>query len=256
MAATPPFRDAKLKIEWANQHIQQMQKLVAAFFKSDFCKLSVQTYAETGENFLRFETTKTLPREASLVIGDIIHHLRSALDYVMWETITMGGNVPTKFISFPVRKTRRQLVDAVNGGDIKLAGADIIDMIVNVIKPYADEGGDTAVWALHRLDITDKHRLLIPVVKVVAVRGVDAEDESGNVTRGNTFSISRDGWFFAIGTPTQLHITNYGQPTGDIFFGQREEVVGGQPIVPKLLQLSQLVADIVEAFETKLLART
>jgi len=249
----PPeiFHDAKLKIKRANQHIQELQTKLAAFLQTDFCSLHVEEDAKTGNHLLKFEPTKPVPDDIPTIIGDAIHNLRATLDLVACEIITRAHGA-TDYVKFPVMDTRDKLIAALNGGEIKVAGADIIELIGNVIQPYKGGNGH-AVWVLHGLDITDKHLRLIPTVSVTALTHVTGK--AGGVTFIDcAFAVSEGGKIGILAMPGKFTFQGYGQPTFAVLFG-KGQVFEGQPIVPTLHQLSQLIAGIVETIEKAYLAR-
>jgi hypothetical protein len=59
----------------------------------------------------------------------------------------------------------------------------LFDFIVEGVKCY--QGGDGDIWAIHRLDIDDKHHLLIPLINLVSIDGVELENKDGTVDRFN-----------------------------------------------------------------------
>ena len=63
------FENAKLKIKRANKHIADFNEVVNAFVKSDFCSLSIETNADTGQNVLQFRQTREPPCELPMILG-------------------------------------------------------------------------------------------------------------------------------------------------------------------------------------------
>src|SRR5207248_1202546 len=86
-------------------------------------------------------------------------------------------------------------------------------LITRDIKPY--DGGNEAIWPIHRLDIADKHRLLIPVVDYASIVGLEIEDEQGKPIYGFVPGTWQESpWYIHI--PNGLHVKNKGKPTRDI----------------------------------------
>lgn len=245
------FLGSKLKIKRANQHINELQGILMAFLKTDFYRLFIERDPDGRNYVLKFEAIREMPCEVPLVIGDIVHNLRAALDLMASEIVTMAGDKPDRWTKFPFHKTRQDLVAAINGGKIKAAPPAIIDLIVDTIKPY--EGGNGPLCALDDLDIVDKHKLLIPVASIVGLRDVSVEDEGGNRFQLRQIAVGQDGKLNMISTPYKLNITNYGQPTFGIFFA-KGQIFEGQSVIPTLHQLSQLVSGIVQTIEKAYLA--
>ena len=245
------FSGAKLKVKRANQHIQELQTKLLAFLQTDFYRLHVEEEAKTGEHLLKFEQTKPVPDDIPTIIGDAIHNLRATLDLVACEIVTKAQGA-TDYVKFPVMETRDELIAALNGGEIRVAGADIIALIRDVIQPYKGGNGHN-VWVLHGLDITDKHLRLIPIVSVTALTHVTGK--AGGVTFTDcTFAVGDGGKVNILAMPGKFTFQGYGQPTLAVLF-DKGQVFEGQPIIPTLHQLSQLVSGIIHAFEEAYLAR-
>jgi hypothetical protein len=187
-----------------------------------------------------------MPEDIPLILGDAIHNLRTSLDFVATE-ITSTANKPVRYSKFPFRETRREVIAAINGGLVKAAPPTVIGAILDEIKPY--KGGNDALYALHDLDITDKHLLIVPTMSIATVTGVNLK--YGGVTMANCTFIVEGGRKIRMaggppaGPSLDLQIQNKGKPTCEIIFSQ----VGTfymEPVVPTLHQLSQLVSGCVD----------
>jgi hypothetical protein len=245
------FHDAKLKIKRANQHIQELQMRLSAFLNTDFYRLHVEEEAKTGRHVLKFEQTNPLPEDIPLIIGDAMHNLRTVLDYVAFEIVTEAGG-PTDYVKFPVREDRDKLKAALTGGEMKVAAPDIIDLILDVVQPYPG-GNGAALHVLHSLDVGDKHYKLTPVISVAAL--TDVTGQAGGITFSKcTFGVGQGGKLNVVGMPGKFTFEGHGQPTFAVLFGKGQPFQG-QPVIPTLQQLSQLVAGTVQAIEQVCLAR-
>ena len=249
--ANPTFKDARLKIERANQHITELNSLLKSFVDSDFYRLSVEKDADTGDHVLQFAVTKPVPEGFSAIIGDALHNLRTVLDYVAVDIVTAGGG-STGYTSFPFRETREEVENAISGGQMKLAGADIVSLILDVVQPY-NKGGNEALWVLHKLDIGDKHLNLTPTITVAAL--TDLTGSAGGMQfTGCTFGVGEGGKLNVLGMTEEFTFEGQGKPAFAILFGEGQPF-GGKAIVPTLHQLSQLVSRTVDHFEQTYLAR-
>jgi hypothetical protein len=99
------------------------------------------------------------PVEWSVVIGDAVHNARSALDHLAYALVERDGGVARESTFFPITDASTGYGDRLRSG---LAGASRETRdAVRALQPW--KGGDDDLWKLHRLDIIDKHRLLVPV---------------------------------------------------------------------------------------------
>jgi hypothetical protein len=126
---------------------------------------------ESGRYALRVFGVPAVDPVWLTIIGDCLFNLRSALDHLAYQLVRLDNKTPTDSTYFRIRdspfinKGKRlpmQLEPPVSRPDILKA--------VEAVQPYADTGDPpdppvlNPLWALHRLNIIDKHRLLVAVV--------------------------------------------------------------------------------------------
>ena len=249
--STTIFLGPKLKIQRANKHIGELQAVLDSFLKTNFYRLGIDKNLNDGTNVVMFESSGTLPSEVPLIIGDAIHNLHTALDLMIWEIESRIGK-PDRSTKFPFYQTRSELVGAIENRNLK-AAPEISRVIIDDIKPY--KGGNDLLYGLHDLDITDKHKLLIPIVSIVELRGASGEDDCGGRFKNLNFFITQSGRINALSSTKNLKITNYGQPSFEIRF-DKGEVFEDKPVISTLHQLWQLVSGIIGKFETSVLTET
>jgi hypothetical protein len=103
------------------------------------------------------------PLRIGVVIGDLIHNLRSALDHLVWQLVLWNGEQPTRDNQFPVCLERNDWPRAARR---MLAGArsEHVDL-VEAVQPYRRITPDSAPLArLHALWNEDKHRVVMTVL--------------------------------------------------------------------------------------------
>jgi hypothetical protein len=239
------FAASRLKIQRAKKHIDDIKALLVAFTKSDFYTVSVEKNVERRTNYLRFDVEK-LPfpfYDAALLVGDTLHNLRSALDLVYYGMVSN----PTKWTRFPIFDTRETLVGALNTAlKKKQISQDIYDLVLNTIQPYY--AGNYSLWALHDLNIRDKHQLLVPVVKFLQFMGVCLEDDKHRpVNPGKIYIMDASS---RIRLPPNVNITlkEKGHATAVVLFDFGTPF-DAQPVVPSLTGIAEEVTRTVKAFE-------
>ena len=241
-----PFADAQLKIKRAREHIRDFQSHVNDFARDHGHGISVHRNTNTGCDALEFVPCQAIPTDLMCIAGDAIHNLWSALDFAMSDIEFATTGKRTDKVTFPARKTRDQLKTAIERRLKHKAPERVLDYIVQVIQPY--EGGDgDPIWQLHRLDIVDKHRIVIPQLQWEWIRNVRYVDETGETFTVPEWVITRArrGIYF----PTEkrdVHITYKGNSSVSILFGS------GMPfesrhIFPTLNNLAVFVARTLSA---------
>jgi hypothetical protein len=152
--------DATLKINWAEDHIEQLNSDLRTFLKGDPYKISSKRNLDTQEIVYYLAEKRDVPPDIRLLAGDIFQNLRTALDYAVCTIIRSRNGSINGNIGFPIfddepvtPKDQARFL-----GKIKGAGDAAIDYI-RAVKPY--KTGNEVLWRLHRLNIIDKHRLLL-----------------------------------------------------------------------------------------------
>lgn len=153
------FDDIRSKINRANEHLADLEIEIGSFYATKPYDFRVERDPKTGEGVCYLTRCDDIPAQVSIIAGDAIHNLRSALDYLAYQLVYVGtsGSGPFSNVYFPIVKSPDKLDAAIEG---KVGGArkEAKDAI-RAVKPY--EGGNNLLWHLHRLDIIDKHRLLV-----------------------------------------------------------------------------------------------
>ena len=240
------FESARLKIERANKHIQDLHQSMQAITHKQSYIPAIQHNSETGEYQLKITGAQVVV-DWSLALGDVVHNLRTALDHVVWELVaTITKQTPSKWVRFPFQKTRPELVGTINRGEIKSIGTDLIDLIVDEIKPY--DGGNDPLVALHRMDIMDKHHSLISVISQMDFDGlVIALMKSGEI-RTLPVRMMGEQDYIALATAAEFKLADHGNTTFQVLFKE-----GGafkdKPVIPTLHNMSQVVSSIVDVIE-------
>lgn len=100
------------------------------------------------------------PPELSYVFGDIVHNLRTALDWLAIVVVEANEGNP-KGVYFPFSKDENGFDEALHKSNLRRAAAAVVDEVRN-LKPYY--GGHDLLRMLHELDIIDKHRKIVSTV--------------------------------------------------------------------------------------------
>jgi hypothetical protein len=167
----------KWKLARAEEHLQALGDEIDCFLEppdADKPYGSVlQKDDETGKRVLCASVHFNPPPRLSLLIGDFLHNVRSALDHLAWK---LGGDPPPneKASEFPIfwsRNLFRRNPKGRSGYD-KTSGMEArAQALIEDMQPF--NGGDDPklhpLWMLHELSTEDKHRL--PIVTGLVVEG-------------------------------------------------------------------------------------
>lgn len=164
------FTSARLKIERAKEHVADMESGLQRFHALNPYHVGVKRDPNTRRPTYFMLSVAPVPRRISLLVGETIHCLRSALDHIAYELFIANGGTPTaaKHVYFPISDSAAKY-KTEGLGKVKGLAQTAINAI-NATEPY-DGGNGRWLWVLHKLNNIDKHRLLIVVVS--AHRNVD-----------------------------------------------------------------------------------
>lgn len=237
------------KIERAEEHIRDLKLEIEVFRKTEPYRVVGYDDLDAGERVVKLQVVAQPPPRLLAILGDAIHCLRSSLDYLVWQLVEANGGTPTDRTAFPISDTIEQFESGYLG---KLEGCstDAIDLIQK-LRPY--KKGNYLLWGLHRLDIVDKHRLLITTAgrtTGILVRGV-VRVESFFTNDLFTRNLPPRG---AVRDGTVLFAVNFSKMTPaykdpdfifDVAFG---EIFEGQLLTAQLFELVAFVKRTLEPF--------
>jgi hypothetical protein len=237
----------RAKIERAKKHIDDFE-ILSRSLAQDLYEIRAESDPQTGEK-LHSVFLKTVPEEVRLIIGDAVHNLWSSLDYLVWQLAESNGGPGNKGHMFPICNSATEYQKPKTSRKVQGIHPDA-EKIIDSLKPYA--GGNDELWAIHELDIIDKHRLLI--VAAAAMSGIFA----GHVVRnwiaeatrwspGMRYPVLKEAdivYRIAVGSPD--YDKDF-QLTIEIAFGE-PKIIEGKPVSPFLHQMAGLVDRIVDLF--------
>lgn len=151
------FKDSKAKVSRARKHIAEIECEIDAFLKRKPANYSIEVGSD-GHFSITMNVTGT-PAEIGVILGDILHNLRSALDYAACELVRSKCH-SDKGVYFPFCEHKDGIDEMIRKKNFHRAGVDAIEVLKGLM-PY--KGGDYMLRGIHDLDIRDKHQMLILV---------------------------------------------------------------------------------------------
>lgn len=151
------LRDAVTRYGWATTHIPRLNEALAEFDGSSPWRCEQSPDLPEGKVVVRIE--RQPPREIGLILGDIVHSLRSSLDYATCALVRLvDPDADLRKVQFPFGRSGLSLNTAERASIRQLEG---------VALPYVEEArrlGGPYLDVLARLSNQDKHRLIMPVL--------------------------------------------------------------------------------------------
>jgi len=153
------------KIDWAERHIHALDAEIANWSSGPRNPRRLHRIRDgvPPTEFraqIRFEPP--LPETVPLLIGDAVHNLRSALDHLACALADLklpaASQTGHAGIEFPIYISEHEF-NAKGAGRIKKLPSSAQDEIRS-LQPYhaGKDARHQFLWALHELDIIDKHR--------------------------------------------------------------------------------------------------
>jgi len=148
---------AQLKAARGKEHLAELQAHVSRWLADvEVPGFTVEATDGGRTHIVRVVGVPSVPVAWPLELGDALHNLRSALDFLAWQAVLANGGTPGKGTSSPVLRERkeRSVTAALSGASPKLVE-------VRTIQPYnrcrtAESLRSDLLWTLHRLNIEDK----------------------------------------------------------------------------------------------------
>jgi hypothetical protein len=115
----------------------------------------------TGWFVIRLVVREPPPPELSLTFADMVSNLRATLDHIIWALVEESGNATHPQLTFPCELDRERWPSWVDR-QLKNVPKRWLPAIERAQPFTAPQPRRHPMYILHRLDITTKHRLLIP----------------------------------------------------------------------------------------------
>jgi hypothetical protein len=169
-AMTVNLDGPRAKIQRAKEHRDALENDINAVLngKRHQIQLRAKLDSDTGEHVFRVGVMPDDWRlRVAVVLGDIVHCLRSALDQLAWQLVVNHSGRPKTVkgkldIEFPIKYRRKALSSQYTFGRVARSDRAILD----VAQPYKGTGNPKlhGMALIHQLSNRDKHRVLSPIL--------------------------------------------------------------------------------------------
>jgi len=126
---------------------------------------------QRGHLVWRLVNCKPPSLRLGVLVGEVVHHLRSALDHAVFQLIESNGKTPGNKSGFPIfsdvkgyRSKRRKMIRGVSAA---------AEARIELLQPFHKGAAfrEHPLWILQNLNNTDKHRLLAITVAFTGFSG-------------------------------------------------------------------------------------
>jgi hypothetical protein len=251
------FDSARMKVKRGHKHIDDLKCAFDRFIETHPHTFVFDTDTDTNTRIVEVRFGEAIPHEFPLILGDAIHNLRTALDHATWELLGIDGGTQDRATAFPSSSNHSDYETVCRG--IKTPRDDTKKFFIALA---AHEGGaGEKLYALHRLDIADKHTVILPVIGMARVEKLELVQPNGETLMHMTncrFTMCPDGRARLMDIPGggyTIKIDQDSNATIEIFFGD----VGffqTLPLIETLMDLGSSVSDVIGQFVQLVEART
>jgi hypothetical protein len=162
---------ARAKITRAKDNLHKLELEFQQFSNSKPYKIKQEHDLNTDEFILVYYPVGDVPADWSVIIGEILFNLRSALDLAVHELTVREQGTPLKLTEFPIFDDKNEFfkldkkgLPARGSGLYKIRGLKqkTVDCI-EALQPYNTRETDKEpiISLLHEMNIIDKHRELL-----------------------------------------------------------------------------------------------
>jgi hypothetical protein len=154
LSKQPDLSSIKVKLDRAKEHLEEIVAIDKQF--SDVpCNLVFTEDYDKGIGYFVVALPKT-PIELSAIVGDCLHNLRSALDYLVWQLVLSNPpSQPSIRNMFPICSSRKNFESQLQGKRLDGVHQEAI-RIIESLQPYHNSNHPLAL--LDSLYNADKHR--------------------------------------------------------------------------------------------------
>ena len=168
---TADYSGVDLKIERADEHLRAFESELRVYVEANPITLEAKSDPDPSRERFHIGPRNPLPPRLSLILGDCIHNLRSALDHlVMALALDNGADPDDNSIQFPIcteaaffhgGQTRSGKTVGPRGRNQVRALRPAAQAFIEGLQPYNRGSNAWMLTELGHLDNVDKHRQLI-----------------------------------------------------------------------------------------------
>src|SRR5947209_2049442 len=114
-AKSHPLASCRAKIDRAKEQVRNLETETTALLNSGIYTVVGENQSERRRYVFKL-LGPPVPLRIAVIAGEIIHHLRSCFDHVVWALASKSGLHAAERANFPVCETPGKFVRAVKNG--------------------------------------------------------------------------------------------------------------------------------------------
>jgi hypothetical protein len=242
---------AVLKLTQAKHHLESIDSEIGDFFHHDPYVTATEANHETGEHLVRLVNMDEPPIQVSLMVGDVLHNLRSALDHIVWERSAPEKRDTNTGFPLLVKPPRGSFDNVPSARGLSKTNRAIVERLQPYKARDPDEIFDQPLRVLHDLNITDKHRFIHLTWLSLEASRLRPVARGGTIRHTEAFPgpLELDAVLArVVVSPPEAQVDMNFAPTFDIAFETGTTPWRDMPVVPTLEILVGAVEDALGCF--------
>ncbi len=147
------------KIQRARQHIDELDRAIDEYSRSHPYVPIHHFDSQAIEHRLRVEVQEP-PLILGAIAGDVVHNLRAALDIAVYQLTPHQSR--GRGTAFPFRDDPDGLIAALKSRENEGLPSSVVAYIRRLKPVDPQHGGDPLLWSINEIDISDKHKVIVP----------------------------------------------------------------------------------------------
>ena len=205
VAVAATLDDTWARLEWAHRDLTLLTERVDDFVDGNPFEIRREVSKDGQWVTLIAENPQPVPFDVPMRLGDVVHGLHAALDYIVCALVEREGVAVTTSHAFPIFASRH--LYELNSPRMLNGIPQAVKSIIKSVQPFAltevlpdktpEEQGKVAetlpLNRLYRLSIAEKHRALLVTTSLLLPRSVGATaSESEDAKIGFAIDPARD----------------------------------------------------------------
>ena len=155
---THPLDGAYVRLDRAGKHLAELKETIGRFFddEHEIAAQSVHFNPKPGPPVIYTRPESPIPQIVPVLVGEIVYHLRAALDYIVYELAILDSGSIQNGAQFPIESAPQGFQ-----GRVKTYLRGINNTHAASIKALQPYNGVNWTKTLQSISNPDKHRHLI-----------------------------------------------------------------------------------------------
>jgi hypothetical protein len=244
-----PLAGARARVERAYETLGCLDLEIREFLRQGPGSLLFDGDVTGFSNESKAHSDRQVPARFNILAGEVVHHLRSGLDYIVWELVTSQSDAQhSAALEFPIFERKPADKSSQARFDRKLTGVQPrARQLIESLQPYHRSEAiltgplNDPLMVIHDLDRIDKHRQL-----TIATCGfaIETSGMAGLHIMLQRYAGRTEQEIARLATTLDPKATLIPQ-VAFLEFGGRKL----QPVVPGLSRLAQYAKTVVELFD-------